>query len=96
VAVPAKLNSGVPAGIKPGKATTAQALRKAGVQFSDKIDGDARASLIELDTGDGDKQYWVGLRNFKVIMSYNHSPLYAMAVYQLSNAIKKGKRGSAG
>ncbi len=46
----------------------------------------ARAALIRLDQLDG-AEYWIGLQNFYVITRYNHSALYAMAVYQLSEEI---------
>ncbi|MEP1449211.1 MAG: lytic murein transglycosylase B [Paraglaciecola sp.] len=36
------------------------------------------------------KEYWVGLPNFYVITRYNHSPLYAMAVFQFSQQLKEG------
>ena len=38
------------------------------------------------------EELWAGLDNFYVITQYNRSPLYAMAVYQLSQSIlnKKG------
>lgn len=33
-------------------------------------------------------EYWFGLQNFYTITRYNRSPMYAMAVYQLGQAIK--------
>ncbi|HXH55074.1 MAG TPA: lytic murein transglycosylase B [Gammaproteobacteria bacterium] len=40
-----------------------------------------------------DKEHWIGLNNFKVILRYNHSVHYAMAVYQLSQKIRILKEG---
>lgn len=34
-------------------------------------------------------EYWETFKNFKVIMTYNHNVVYAMAVYQLSRQIEK-------
>ena len=45
-------------------------------------------SLIKLNLDEG-QEYWAGLHNFYVITRYNHSNMYAMAVYQLSQEIKK-------
>lgn len=51
----------------------------------------ALTSLVKLDVGEQD-EYWLGLHNFYVITRYNHSNLYAMAAYQLSQEILKTKQ----
>jgi len=51
---------------------------------------DTLSSLIRLEGDDG-IEYWLGLPNFYTITRYNHSNLYAMAVYQLSQEIKRQK-----
>ncbi len=50
------------------------------------------ATMIILENESG-KEYWYGLDNFYVITRYNHSKLYAMAVFQLAELIKE-KKGS--
>jgi membrane-bound lytic murein transglycosylase B len=54
------------------------------------LDPNALTSLIKLDAGD-QHEHWLGLHNFYVITRYNHSNLYAMAVYQLSQEILASK-----
>ncbi|MDD1627931.1 MAG: lytic murein transglycosylase B [Methylococcaceae bacterium] len=50
-----------------------------------------KVKLLAFEQQQGE-ELWAGLDNFYVITRYNHSPLYAMAVYQLSQSIlnKKG------
>ncbi len=46
------------------------------------------AILLMFELQDG-KEYWLGYNNFYAISRYNHSSMYSMAVYQLSQEIKK-------
>jgi membrane-bound lytic murein transglycosylase B len=47
------------------------------------------ATVTGLEEKSG-KEYWLTFKNFYVITRYNRSPLYAMAVYELSEEIRKG------
>lgn len=47
---------------------------------------DLPATLLTLD-GAQRVEHWIGFKNFYVITRYNRSPLYAMSVYQLAQAI---------
>jgi membrane-bound lytic murein transglycosylase B len=63
---------------------------------SDVLDGsDAKVSLIALETNNGD-EHWVARDNFFAIMRYNPRTKYAMAVFQLSEAILAAYRKQAG
>ena len=64
-------------------------LAQYGVQAQGKISS-TRVALLELEGSQG-KEYWITGDNFYVITRYNHSPKYAMAVYQLANEIKRKK-----
>lgn len=51
------------------------------------------ATLFDLPTPGKPTEYWLGYRNFYVITRYNRSSFYAMAVFELAEAIRKRKTG---
>jgi membrane-bound lytic murein transglycosylase B len=66
---------------------TVQQLREQGYRPASNIGEDTIVAPFRLMGEDG-AQHWLGLQNFYVITRYNHSRLYAMAVYQLSEELK--------
>ena len=66
---------------------TISELSKLGIFPSQPVLASLTATPIRLEQPDHG-EYWLGLENFYVITRYNHSNLYAMAVYQLSQSIK--------
>ncbi|MCL7745252.1 lytic murein transglycosylase B [Guyparkeria hydrothermalis] len=77
--------------------TTLGELRERGVSVPDDapVPDDFDVMLFTLTDGD-DVSYHVGLNNFYVITRYNHSVLYATAVWQLAQAIQRRRESEAG
>jgi membrane-bound lytic murein transglycosylase B len=75
-------------GRKLALSETVGSLAAKGVSFDAALAPDAPAILIAADEADG--VHWrVGYNNFFVITRYNHSALYAMAVFELATAVKQ-------
>lgn len=64
-----------------------------GFRSSDELSPQTPAAVLKLLEKDR-KSYWLVFKNFYVITRYNRSPRYAMAVYQLSEEIKKSMEAS--
>ena len=76
-------------GLKPNYSK--QQLMDNGVILPDGLPDNLKGALIEFETKNG-PEYWVGWHNFYVISRYNHSALYSMAVFQLSEQIRNNYR----
>jgi membrane-bound lytic murein transglycosylase B len=72
--------------LKPN--TTLAQLNRVNVSTLENLPINTNVKLVALEQTEGD-ELWLGLHNFYVITRYNHSPLYAMAAYQLSQEIKQ-------
>ncbi len=57
-----------------------------GVVAKMELDPNALATAMKFELKNG-YEYWLGLHNFYVITRYNHSAMYAMSVYQLSQRL---------
>ena len=77
--------------------TTLAELRARGVAVpaDAPVPDDFAVMLFTLTSGD-EVSYHVGLNNFYVITRYNHSVLYATAVWQLAQAIERRRESEAG
>jgi membrane-bound lytic murein transglycosylase B len=95
VAVHARSQGGEGAVMKAGFDTrySPATLQAKGISPAGPIPTAGELSLLRLDAADG-YEYWLGLPNFYVITRYNHSTYYAMAVYQLGQAVR-ARRGAA-
>lgn len=62
-----------------------------GVMPAAKVRTDEQARLLDYTVEDG-KEFWLGFNNFDVITRYNNSDFYAMAVFQLAEALKLAHR----
>ena len=73
-------------GMKPHASLAS--IRAKGVSFATYAADEEQGALLEFEIGNG-HEYWVGLTNFYVITRYNHSRLYALAVFQLAQRIRE-------
>jgi len=74
-------------GLKP--TVTREELRKSGLSTDQLPVGEDAITVFSLTQPDGE-ELWLGRQNFYAITRYNHSRMYAMAVIQLSEAIRDG------
>ena len=74
--------------------TTVGALREAGLELAGPAPADpaAPAGLFALEQESG-PAYWAGFHNFYVITRYNRSLMYALAVYELGQAVRAAAEG---
>lgn len=75
----------VSTGLEPDR--TVKMLRDASVKIPEAIPDDQKVTLMRHETATG-VEYWLGFENFYTITRYNHSTMYALAAYQLSELLK--------
>ena len=63
-------------------------LERLGIKSHSSFEKNEKLKLFEYELAK-ENEYWLAHKNFYVITRYNHSSLYAMAVYQLAMEIKE-------
>ncbi len=63
-------------------------MKRLGIKIDNNMKIKQKAALFYLDNQTS-KDYWLGFKNFYAIMCYNPRINYAMAVYQLAQAVRK-------
>jgi membrane-bound lytic murein transglycosylase B len=63
-------------------------LAQLGYVFTTAQPTDAPAAAFSFEAAGGGLEYWVGYHNFRVVTRYNRSTKYALAAYQLGQAIR--------
>jgi len=81
----------IAAGIKPSAPLRALLDQGISVRLADRGLDEYPAALIDLVAPDQPTEYWVGFDNFYVITRYNRSSFYAMAVFQLAEALRESR-----
>ncbi|NRD72565.1 lytic murein transglycosylase B [Shewanella sp. VB17] len=94
VAIPLTASNGLPSPLKPWAGEPlhyrASDILSPKLALAGSIDLDVSQPALIISLEQKTKhEYWLGLENFYVITRYNRSPLYAMAVYQFSQQLKK-------
>ena len=68
---------------------TIEELSHAGFTSTHEVDGAQPVSIVRLEEEHA-ASFWLIFNNFYVITRYNRSPLYAMAVFELSEELRRG------
>jgi membrane-bound lytic murein transglycosylase B len=88
--------SGPEPGNKLDLDATVGAIGKQGYVFATDLPAEAKAGVFSFEAQGGATEYWVGYHNFSVITRYNRSAKYALAAYQLGQAIRAEYLAAAG
>ena len=71
--------------------TAVAAIRGTGASPAEVVSDDELVSIIAAEFESG-MRYWLGFNNFYVITRYNRNVNYALAVYELSQELRRARQ----